>query len=334
MNLSKGLLLALVAALLALAVAFVLPFLQYFLLAVLLAYVLVPVQRRLETRTSSRIAAAGTVLGATVVLLLPFLVVVRSTAAEATALVQRVQSGDLTLAVFEEYIRKFAGVEIDLESAVQSVASGIGTGDLDSLVGVLGTVTHMVVGLGLALFLLYYFLKDRRSFFSWLRRTVPLSDDVQDELYTEIDDIMRGVLVGHVLIAVFQGVIAGLGLVAVGIPNALFWTVVMVVLALLPIVGSFLVWGPAVVYLLATSRPLAAVFLFVYGTIVVGVSDDYLRPIVVDRYARVNPTVVILGVFGGLYAIGVMGLFFGPVILGSLRATLDVYAREYGPASE
>ncbi|WP_232686175.1 AI-2E family transporter [Halobacterium zhouii] len=331
MNLSRGVLLALVAVLLLLTVAFVLPFLQYFLLAVLLAYVLLPVQRTLETRVSDRIAASLTVLGATVVLLLPFLVVIRSTAAEATALVRRVQRGDLTFAVFENYIREFTGVEIEIGRLAQSALSGIGAGELSNLVGVLGTITHMVVGFGLALFLLYYFLKDREPFFRWLRHTVPLSDGVQDELYTEIDDIMRGVLAGHVLIAIFQGVIAGLGLVAVGIPSALFWTVVMVVLALLPIVGSFLVWGPAVVYLLATSRPLAAAFLLVYGTIVVGVSDDYLRPIVVDRYARINPTVVILGVFGGLYAIGVMGLFFGPVILGSLRATLDVFAREYGP---
>ena len=332
MDLSKGVLLALVAVLVLLAVAFVLPFLQFFLLAVLLAYVLLPVQRRLEAWTSRRVAAATAVLGATVVLLLPFVLVIRSTAAEAAALVQRVRSGDLTLAVFEDYVYEFTGFEVDLGSAVQSATSGIGAGELNNLVGVLGTITHMLIGFGLALFLLYYFLKDREQFFGWLRQTVPLSDEVQDELYVEIDDIMRAVLVGHVFIAVVQGVIAGLGLVAVGIPSALFWTVVMVVLALLPIVGSFLVWGPAVVYLLAVNRPVAAAFLFVYGTIVVGVSDDYLRPVVVDRYARVNPTVVILGVFGGLYVLGVMGLFFGPVILGSLRATLDVFAREYGPA--
>jgi predicted PurR-regulated permease PerM len=331
MNLSKGTLLAFVVVLLLLGVAFVLPFLQYFLLAVLLAYVLLPVQRSLETETSGRTAAAAVVLGATVVILLPFLLVIQSTAAEAMAIVRQIRSGDLTLDVFEDSISQLTGLDVDVASAVQSATSGIGTGELNSLLGIVGTLTHVLVGLGLALFLLYYFLKDRERFFGWLRRTMPLSDEVQDELYDEIDDIMRAVLVGHVLIAVVQGVIAGLGLVAVGIPNALFWTVVMVVLALLPIVGSFLVWGPAVVYLVATDQVAAGAFLFVYGTIVVGVSDDYLRPVVVDRYARVNPTVVILGVFGGLYTMGVMGLFFGPVILGSLRAVLDVYAREYGP---
>ena len=105
--------------------------------------------------------------------------------------------------------------------------------------------------------LLYYFLKDGDRFVRWLRRTTPLPDRVQDELYGEIDAITGAVLVGHVLVAVVQGALAGFGLFATGVPNATFWTAVMVVLALLPVVGSFLVWGPAVVYLVTGGRPLA-----------------------------------------------------------------------------
>jgi predicted PurR-regulated permease PerM len=125
-------------------------------------------------------------------------------------------------------------------------------------------------------------------------------------------------------------VLAGIGLVVAGVPNALLWTVVMVVLSLLPIVGSFLVWGPAAVYLFVVGRPVAAALLALYGTVIVGVSDDYLRPIVVDRYAHVNPSVIILGVVGGIYVMGFMGIFFGPIIIGALRATLDVFREQYG----
>lgn len=102
----------------------------------------------------------------------------------------------------------------------------------------------------------------------------------------------------------------------------------MIVLSLLPIVGSFLVWGPAVIYLLIQGEVVLGGLLFVWGVVVVGVSDDYLRPIIVDRYAKVNPSVIILGVLGGIFVFGVMGIFYGPLIIGLLRVTLEVFREE------
>jgi predicted PurR-regulated permease PerM len=218
------------------------------------------------------------------------------------------------------------GRSVDISSVLESAASGI---QVDSVLSVFGAVTHIFIGVGLTIFLLYYFLKDRDEFMGWLYQTVPLANSVQERLYEEIDHILKAVLVGHVFVAFVQGLLAGIGLMVAGIPNATFWTIVMVVLSLLPVVGSFLVWGPAVIYLLLNGQTGLAVGLFLWGAIVVGVSDDYLRPVVVDRYAQVNPSVIIIGVIGGLYVLGFMGIFFGPVIIGTLRATLDVYSEEF-----
>jgi len=331
MDSSRGFLLLLVAALLALSALFVLPFLQYFLLAVVLAYVLAPVQARAEQWASPRIAAGAVVALASVAVILPLVVVTRAVAADAAALVEGVQQGGESVAELEAAIEALVGADISFSELLQSVVSNGGSEAFGSILGVFGAVTHAVIGLGLTIFLLYYFLKDGDDFVAWLRWVLPLPTDVLDELLDAIDDITWAVLAGHVFIAIVQGAIAGLGLFAAGIPNALFWTSVMIVLALLPVVGSFLVWGPASVYLVLVGRPVPAALLFVYGTIIVGISDDYLRPVVVDRYARVNPSVIILGVIGGLYAIGFMGLFVGPIIIGALRATLDVYREQYAP---
>jgi len=327
MDLSRAFLLVVIAVLLSLSVAFVLPFVDFFLLAVLLAYLLLPVQQRAENRMRPKAAAAGLVAAASVTVVLPFVYIVRRTAADATSLLQAIRDGNVTFAGVESDIRELTGVRVDLSSLLQSAA---GTVQFDSLLGVFGAVTHVLIGVGLTLFLLYYFLKDRENFARWLYRTVPLSDAVQDRLYEELDRILKAVLVGHVLVAVVQGLLAGIGLVATGIPNATLWTIVMVVLSLLPVVGSFLVWGPAVVYLFANGRAGVALLLFLWGAVVVGVSDDYLRPIVVDRYAQVNPSVIIIGVLGGIYVIGFMGIFFGPVVIGVLRGTLDVFVEEFG----
>lgn len=329
MDSTKAFVLALVAALLVASTAFVLPFLQYFLLAVLLAYVLAPVHERLVPYTGRRIASGLVVLGTTVTVIVPFVVFSRVIAGEATAIIRAARRGEVSFAGLETIIRDTLGVEVDIADRIQTFVGGLDSGTFDSLLGLFGAVTHVAVGLGLTLFLLYYFLTDGERFFAWFRGVLPMADDVVDDLFAELDGIMWAVLAGHVFVAVIQGVLAGLGLVAVGVPNTLFWTVVMVVLSLLPLVGSFLVWGPAVVYVFAGGQPLAAAFLAVWGTVVVGVSDDYLRPVIVDRYAQVNPSVIILGVLGGLYTLGFIGVFFGPIIIAALRVTLDLYQREY-----
>jgi predicted PurR-regulated permease PerM len=333
MHRPRFVLVVLIGLLLALSVAFVLPFLDYFLLALLLAYVLRPVQRRLAGYLGARIAASLVVLLAAVTLVVPTVLVMRTAVLEGRNLVEQVRAGEISLDGIEASLSELTGIDIQLEAWLSDAVQNLGIDALGDVVSIVGTVAHVVIGIGLTLFLLYYFLKDADSFLDWLAERLPLRDHVRRELFEETRNITRAVLVGHVLVAVIQGLIAGVGLFVLQVPNAALWTVVMVVMAILPIVGSFVIWGPAAGWLLLVGRPVAAAALLVYGTIVVGISDDYLRPIVVDHYARVNPAVIIMGVFGGIYVIGFMGIFFGPIVVGTLRAAIDVYDREVTDAA-
>lgn len=325
-------LLALIGLLLALSVAFVLPFLDYFLLALLLAYILRPVQRRLARYVGERPAASSLVIVAAVTVVVPTVLVIRTAYIEGRNLVRQIQAGEISLDRIEVSLSEIAGVDFQLEAWLTEAVQNVGINAVGDVVSIVGTVAHVVIGVGLTLFLLYYFLKDADRFLDWLAARLPVRDEVRRELFAETRNITRAVLVGHVLVAVIQGVIAGVGLFVLEVPNAALWTVLMVVMAILPIIGSFVIWGPAVGWLLLVGRPVAAGALLIYGTIVVGISDDYLRPIVVDHYARVNPAVIIIGVFGGIYVIGFMGIFFGPIVVGALRAAIDVYDREVAEA--
>ncbi|MFP9059711.1 AI-2E family transporter [Natrialbaceae archaeon A-chndr2] len=329
MNLSRGYLLVLVGALTYLSWQLVSPFVQYVLGAVLIAFILYPLQRRLEERVSPTVAAFALVLLAVVVFIFPFALVLGLFADDAVTLLQEADAESLQLTTIENLLESEFGITVDIASRVMDSAEQLGTAILERSAEWFGALTHALVGLGLALFLLYYFLKDGDDLIAWLREVTPLPDNVQDDLYNELEEVLWAVLAGHVLIAVGQGFIAGLGLFATGIPNAAFWTFVMVVLALIPLIGAFLVWGPAVAYLFLSGEPILAIALGVYSTIIVGVSDDYLRPIVVDRYAELNPAVIILGVLGGVYAFGIMGVFFGPVVLGGALAIVGVVNEHY-----
>lgn len=329
MNPSKGTLLLLLAAFAVLSGYLVLPFLQYILVAILLGYVLHPLHRRLRTRIGALLSAAALVAFAVVALMLPFVVMIGAVMEDALDLLAAVEDGDVDLAFVEARIEEYTGIEVTIADVVAGSAQDAAGLVVGRAPEVVGGITHALIGIGLTGFLLFYLLKEGESMLGWLRGVTPLPQDVQDDLIEELDDVTWAVLVGHVAIAAFQGTIAGLGLWVTGIPNAVFWTFVMILFALLPLIGAFAVWGPASAYLFVTGEPVAAIGLFVYGAIVVGVSDEYLRPIVVQRRTSLNPGVIVLGVVGGLYVLGFMGIFFGPVILGGLKATLNTFDRHY-----
>lgn len=326
MNRSRGTLLVLIAILAVLSAQLILPYLQFVLAAVLLAFVLSPLQRRLERRVSPTIAAFSLLIFALLVGILPFLLVVSIVARDARAVLEETDTDAFPPEPLDSLADEFG---IDLESAILENARDVGLAALERGPELLAGTTHVLIGLGLALFLLYYLLKDGDHLVDWLETVVPLPAPVQTELREELTDVTWAVLAGHVLIAIVEGTIAGIGLFATGIPNAALWTLVMVVLSLIPLVGAFLVWGPATLYLLLSGEPLLALALAVYSAIVVGIADDYLRPLVVDRFADLSPAIIIVGVLGGVTAFGLMGLFFGPILLGALVATLSIFNEHY-----
>jgi predicted PurR-regulated permease PerM len=254
----------------------------------------------------------------------PFVVILATVVDSADRVIRGLETDTGPIEAVESKIKQLTGFEVDIAGELVGSGREIGTILFERSIQAFGTITFHLIGIALALFLLYYLLKDGDNLVDWLHRSVPLPSDMQRDLYGEIDNVMWGVLFGHVFVAVVQGVVAGIGLLVTGVPNPVFWTAVMVVLAMVPLVGAIPVWGGAVVYLFLTEEPLLAVGLFVYSVVVVGLTDDYLRPFAVDRYAKLNPAVILLGILGGAYAFGIMGLFFGPVVLGALKAAVRV----------
>ncbi|WP_224270008.1 AI-2E family transporter [Haloprofundus salinisoli] len=305
------------------------PFLQYILAAVLLAYVLKPVHRRLEPRIGSRIAAAALIVVSTLAVLLPIALVVQVVLQEARSVVTAVRDLLSGSTPFGELAQMGLSVE-----ALFGSAEGSGSTLVGSVVDVFGGLSNAVIGLTVLLFLLYYLLTDGTALVAWIRRAIPLPSPIQDELHARIDRLMWAVLVGNVLVAIVQGILTGIGFVIVGFPSAIFWTVFTVLLSLLPLIGASIVWFPAAVYLGLTGRYVSAGVLFVYGAVVVSLSDNYLRPVIGGREAHLNPGLFVVGIFGGVAAFGFMGIFFGPIILGVLKTLVDVYVREYAGADQ
>ena len=326
MRTRTGFAVVLLAVLTVLSALIVRPFLDVVLAAILLAFVLYPAQERLEPVVGPGVAAFALVVLAVILLVGPFGLLARAALTDLPTSVQELPA----LRPAERAVERFLGVELQVESPVNWAIDRATTVLRERSSRLVSRGLHAILAVLLLLFLLYYLLKDGEAAVEWTRQVTPLPRRVQDELYATAEETTWAVLKGHVFVASLQGLVSGVGLAVAGVPDAAFWTVVMMFLAMVPIVGVSPVLGGAALYLLLQGRPLAAGLLVVYGMTVVAVTDDYLRALVIDRESSLHSGVVLVGVFGAAYVFGVVGLFFGPVLLGLYKATVEVFADYYG----
>lgn len=207
-----------------------------------------------------------------------------------------------------------------------SVVSWMGA----SAVGLVGTATRLALNLTIAFFGLYYVLKYPGED-PWLnaRPYVPFSPKNTGKLGKRFKDVTVSTVIGTGLTAMIQGALLGIAFVVAGLPNAFFWSVVTMALAILPVVGSGLVWGPAAVVLALQGRPVAAIGLAIWGLVMVGSVDNFIRPIIYRRYAEVHPLITLIGAIAGVSHFGLLGLLIGPLALSYLFELVRMYREEY-----
>ncbi|PAU82649.1 AI-2E family transporter [Halorubrum salipaludis] len=343
MNRGQSFLLLLIGSVALLTLFVISPFVEYVIASAILAYVLYPFHVRLSRRFRRALAGRfreslsrrlGNMLSALLLIVSSIVAVILPLAYISWVFVRDLTeiargNTDIDVAAIEAEIAALTGEQIEVGEVLAAVGQLLANTLFGGVGGIVTTALRASVGLSLALFLVYYTLLDGPAFVRWLRLTSPLPSNVTADLVDRVDAMTRGVVIGHIVVALLQALVAGIGLWAAGIPNAVFWTFVMAVLALLPLIGAFFVWGPAAAYLVAVDQVAAGVFLALYGVFVIAMVDNYARPIVIDQQAHLNPAVILLGVFGGIYSVGFTGLFVGPIVIGVLAATLETFREDY-----
>ena len=180
----------------------------------------------------------------------------------------------------------------------------------------LGTAVSFVV----MLFVLFFVLRDGPELARQVVRMLPIEQRRRTLLWQHLSDVTRAVFLGIGLTALAQGALLGVGFWIAGLPSPLVFGVLGVILALIPMVGPALLWVPAAILLAIQGHHGHAIFLALWGAIVVSLVDNLLRPLLISGRAEVPTLAVFVGVMGGLAAFGFIGLFVGPIVLGLLVA--------------
>ncbi len=202
-------------------------------------------------------------------------------------------------------------------------------GDLAAGLGSLAVQASFegVLQLTLTSFLLFYFLRDRDEVLGAIVTLLPLSRPEGRALLREIGDTLYATLVGKVLVSLLQGALGGLMFFILGVPAALFWSVVMAVSALVPVLGTPVVWLPAALWLALDGSWIKALVMLAWGTTVVGMADNLLYPMMVGNRVRLHTVPMLMSMIGGLFVFGMAGFFVGPVLLGATLALLRIWSR-------
>ena len=212
-----------------------------------------------------------------------------------------------------------------LASLGQQVASWVGS----RAFSLVGTAARLAINLLIALFGLYYAFLQPGESWAAIQPYIPFSTANADRLRERFRNVTISTVIGTGLTAVLSGALVGVGFWAAGLPNATFWGVVATVLAVLPIVGTGLVWIPGAGALLLDHRTGAAVLLAVWGLAIVGNVGYVIQPMVYRRYAHIHPLVTLLGALAGVPWFGILGLLIGPLALSYFFELLKMYREEY-----
>jgi predicted PurR-regulated permease PerM len=186
------------------------------------------------------------------------------------------------------------------------------------------SLSHLITAV-LTFYLLFYFLRDRRAARRQIKIYSPLTNIETDNLIGRASDTIHAVIFGTVVAAMAQGALGSLIFWLLGLPNPLFWGAVMSLLAIVPLLGAFIVWVPAAVYLALSGEWGKAAILVGWGAVVIGGIDNLLHPILAGGRMRLHTVPTFFSIVGGIILFGAAGLIIGPLVVTLTLTLLEIW---------
>lgn len=316
------------------------PFLTAIVAAAILSVLFGPVYRYFLRLFPGWVATASllTCLAVGLIIVTPVLSVLSLAVAEANHLYKTIGEERSFVGFVEGVVTSFHETTVgslvfkDSAFTTESVMQDIRQFSQNAL-GILQTayqsVTHFVFWVFIMFFTLFYFLIDGDRAFRYLMSLSPLRTEHEKLLASKFISISRATLKGTLVVGAIQGLIGGIAFWIVGIPSPAIWGLLMILLSIIPLVGSALVWLPAGIVLLLIGQVWQGVFLLGIGIGVISLIDNILRPKLVGKDTQMHPLMIFFATLGGIALFGLPGFIIGPIIVSLFLALGEIYSIEF-----
>ena len=174
-------------------------------------------------------------------------------------------------------------------------------------------------------FVFFFSLRDGDRLKDFVLSLSPLTKSQEQTIVKQFRDITDSIVYGQILIGLAQGLLAGLGFFIFGVPNALSLTFLAVILSIIPMLGAGFVWVPVNVYLFLTGNNVLGVLFLLYNIFLTSTVDNFLRIYIVSKKSDIPAVFILIGMIGGLFLFGLLGLLLGPLIVAYFITFLKAY---------
>ena len=317
-------------------------FVQPIFWAIALGIVFFPLHEKLSTLLKGRNAlAAGTSLIIIVlIVVLPVAAIVTAMAGEAASLVERLQNNEINVAGAIDWARQQLPVVVQsmeslgidpqrLQAQLSSSAIVVSQFIANQALAIGQNTLRIAVYFFLMLYLLFFFMRDGTKILEGLVRALPFGDERERHLLERFAQVSRATIKGTLVVGIVQGLIGGVMFAILGIGAPVLWGVVMALLSIIPAMGPALVWIPAAIILIVNGQIIGGISLIVVGSLVIGLVDNLLRPLLVGRDTKMPDYLILLSTLGGLTAFGLAGIVLGPIIAAFFLSVWEMAEDEY-----
>ena len=317
-------------ALLVLTIFIIKPIALSIISGLILAFIFVPVYERLNKIIKNKNISAGLIVFfLTVLIIVPLWFLTPMVLNQSIKIFISSQNIDYPK-IIETIFPSVLGVE-EFSREVGSILSSFTTKMTNSVMNSISALILnspiILLQLLVVFFTFFFVMRDKERFVAYIKSLLPFSKEIETKFFKSSRDITMSVIYGQFIIGIIQGIIAGIGFFIFGVPNALFLTLIACIAGIFPIIGTTIIWIPVAIYLLVAGNGFDATGVLIFGTLSSTV-DNFLRPLIVSKRTKLEPSVIIIGMIGGVFFFGILGLILGPLVLAYLLILLELYRKE------
>ena len=320
----------LVACVFILAAIIIYPIIYSIIYGILLAYLFFPLHKWLSKKVKNEFLSALFVcIGLLIILTAATILLFGAVFNQVVNLYLNLQKLDL-VKIIRDILPSFitsSGISENIISSLNNQVSTMIGGYLRGFTDLISNLPTIIIHIAVVIFTFFFALRDGEKAINYFKSMSPLKKETEEKFFRQFKEITNSVLIGQIFVGIVQGVTAGIGYFIFGVPSATLLTFVTIIMAMIPVVGAWIVWVPVDIYLFATGRTGAGIGLLIYGAAVITWIDNVVRTIIVSRNTKLNLWIILIGMLGGLLAFGFIGFVIGPLILAYVLLIIEIYRK-------